>query len=417
MSLFRLPHQLVKSKRNKLIAFGIILLFSFTAIYMYSHYNAATKVKGDPMEASVQAYRVSKKDMLKKISFSGETVPIAQIDLSPKYAGKIVEVNVNLGDTVAAGQVLLVQDTMDSELTINQDQAAYDQAAADARTAESQFSSELQKAQVDYEVAQMNYNRYIVLKNEGAVSQKDLDTVYQALIAAKSTLDNLQTQNVGDTPAAIVSKQAAQAKAAYVIDSMKKQRDDLIIRAPRAGIISYRNAEVGSMAPANTKVLSITDNSGIYIDCPLSEADVASIKPGIPVSVSIESLANTYTGTITYVSPTMDTTTKTYIIRIALDNPDGSLRGGMFAQSSVKVLQRRNTLYIPKDALLEINGISKLYIITADNKIEIRQVKTGLRNDEYVEILEGLSDGDLIATSNTARLKDGTNVTIEKEVG
>ena len=89
----------------------------------------------------------------------------------------------------------------------------------------------------------------------------------------------------------------------------------------------------------------------------------------------------------------------------------------MFAQSSVKVLQRRNTLYIPKDALLEINGISKLYIITADNKIEIRQVKTGLRNDEYVEILEGLSDGDLIATSNTARLKDGTNVTIEKEVG
>jgi len=417
MSSFQLPHQVLKSKRNKLIAFGITLLLAFTAIYMYSHYNTATKVKGDLMEASVQAYRVSKKDMLKKILFSGETVPIAQIDLSPKYAGKIVEVNVNLGDSVDAGQVLLVQDTMDPELTIDQDQAAYQQAAADTRTAESQFSSELQKAQVDYEVAQMNYNRYIVLKSEGAISQKDLDTVYQALIAAKSTLDNLQTQNVGDTPAAIVSKQAAQAKAAYVIDSMKKQRDDLIIRAPRAGIISYRNAEVGSMASANTKVLSITDNSVIYIDCPLSEADVASIKPGIPVSVSIESLANTYTGTNTYVSPTMDTSTKTYIIRITLDNPDNSLRGGMFAQSSVKVLQRRNTLYVPKDALLEINGISKLYIITTNNKIEIRQVKTGLRNDEYVEILEGLSDGDLIATSNTARLKDGTNVTIEKEIG
>lgn len=417
MPSIHIPHQLLQSKRNKLIAFGIILLIAFAAIYAYSHYNAVTKVRGGTMDASVQAYRVTKKDMMRKIAFSGETVPNAQIDLAPKYAGKIVEVNVKLGDTVETGQVLLVQDTMDSDLTINQDQAAYQQAEADSRAAEASFSSSLQKAQVDYQVAEMNYNRYIVLKNEGAVSQKDLDTVYQALIAAKSTLDNLQTQNVGDVPATIASKQAAQAKAAYAVDSMVKQRDDLIIRAPRAGVVSYRNAEVGAMVTANTKVLTITDNSGIYVDCPLSESDVAAVKAGMPVAVSIESLANTYQGTITYVSPAMDTTTKTYVIRITLDNPDGTLRGGMFAQSSVNVLQRKNTLYVPKDALLELNGVSKLYIIGSDNKVQIKQVKTGLRNDEYVEILDGINDGDLIATSNTARLKDGTVVQIEKEIG
>jgi RND family efflux transporter MFP subunit len=222
---------------------------------------------------------------------------------------------------------------------------------------------------------------------------------------------------VGDVPATIASKQAAQAKAAYAVDSIVKQRDDLIIRAPRAGVVSYRNAEVGAMVTANTKVLSITDNSGIYVDCPLSESDVAAVKAGMPVAVSIESLANTYQGTITYVSPAMDTTTKTYVIRITLDNPDGTLRGGMFAQSSVDVLQRKNTLYVPKDALLELNGVSKLYVIGSDNKVQIKQVKTGLRNDEYVEILDGINDGDLIATSNTARLKDGTVVQIEKEIG
>ena len=112
----------------------------------------------------------------------------------------------------------------------------------------------------------------------------------------------------------------------------------------------------------------------------------------------------------------MDPTNKTYIVRITLSNPDNLLRGGMFAQSSLEVLQRRNTLFVPKDALVEQNGVSQLYVINPDNTIAIRTVKTGLRNDNYVEILEGLSDGEQIATTNLARLRDGVSVTIEKEI-
>ncbi len=171
------------------------------------------------------------------------------------------------------------------------------------------------------------------------------------------------------------------------------------------------------MVTANTKVLSLTDTSGMYVDCPVSETDVAAILTGMTVPVSIESLANTYSGIITYVSPAMDTTSKTYMVRITLQDPDTLLRGGMFAQSYVEVLQRKDTLYVPKDALLELNGTSKLYVIGKDDKITIKTVKTGLRNDNYVEILDGLSDGDTIAVSNLARLKDGSSVQIEKEIG
>ena len=90
----------------------------------------------------------------------------------------------------------------------------------------------------------MNYNRYAVLKNEGAISQQELDTAYQALIVAKSALDNLESQNVGDVPASVASKYAAQAKAGYTVDSLAQQLDDMTLRAPRAGVITYRNAEV-----------------------------------------------------------------------------------------------------------------------------------------------------------------------------
>lgn len=129
-------------------------------------------------------------------------------------------------------------------MSLNQDKAALEQAVADSKAAESQFGSDLQKAEVEYDTAKMNYNRYAVLKNEGAISQQELDTAYQALIVAKSALDNLESQNVGDVPASVASKYAAQAKAGYTIDSLAQQLDDMTLRAPRAGVITYRNAEV-----------------------------------------------------------------------------------------------------------------------------------------------------------------------------
>lgn len=409
-------HNLLHSSRNKLVAFGLVFLLACAGIYVISHSDRAAKSSSALTNASVQSYRAERRDMMRTISLSGQTVPLAQVDLSTKYAGNITAVYVDLGDTVEPGQVLLEQDPVDTSLQLSQNRAAWAQAAAETKSAQSQFYSDLQKAQVEYATAKMNYNRYVILKDEGAVSQKDLDTMYQALIVAKAALDNLQLQNVGDTPALIAGKQAAQAKAKYTVDSLSKQLEDLTIRAPRHGVISYRNAEAGAMAAANTKVLTITDTSGIYIDCPVAEADVAAIQPGMTVSVSVESLANTYDGTITYVSPAMDPTNKTYIVRITLSNPDNLLRGGMFAQSSLEVLQRRNTLFVPKDALVEQNGISQLYVINPDNTIAIRTVKTGLRNDNYVEILEGLSDGEQIATTNLARLRDGVSITIEKEI-
>lgn len=375
-----------KSPRAKAIAFGLIFLLTCIAIYFYSHSSAVPKVKGTAQNVSVTAYTVTRQDMKRKISLSGQTVPVAQVDISTKYAGKIADVAVNLGDVVAPGQVLLIQYTADTNLTLNQDKAALEQAVADSKAAESQFGSDLQKAEVEYDTAKMNYNRYAVLKNEGAISQQELDTAYQALIVAKSALDNLESQNVGDVPASVASKYAAQAKAGYTVDSLTQQLDDMTLRAPRAGVVTYRNAEVGAMAAANTKVLTITDTSGMYIDCFLSEADVAAIQQGMPVSVSIESLAQ----------------------------PDAKLRGGMFAQSSIDVLQKPDTLFIPKDALTEQDGKAQVCVIRPDDTIELRTVTTGLRNDDYIEITDGLDDGDVIATTNLARLKDGTTVSIEE---
>lgn len=78
------------------------------AIYLYNHSNTVQKVKSTTQNVSVTAYTVTRQDMKRKIPLSGQTVPVAQIDISTKYAGKIADVAVNLGDVVAPGQVLLI---------------------------------------------------------------------------------------------------------------------------------------------------------------------------------------------------------------------------------------------------------------------------------------------------------------------
>lgn len=72
-------------------------------------------------------------------------------------------------------------------------------------------------------------------------------------------------------------------------------------------------------------------------------------------------------------------------------------------------------MFIPKDALTEQDGKAQVCIIKGDDTVEFRTVTTGLRNDDYVEITDGLDDGDVIATTNLARLKDGTTVSIDEE--
>lgn len=408
-TLFSGPH----GSAYKLAAMGLVLLLACIAIYGISHSHQVTKVKGKNGAIPVSSYTLMRQDMNRTISLSGKTVPVSQVDITTKYAGKIAAVNVNLGDTVDPGQVLLRQDVVDATLSLQQGQAALLQATADSRAAESQFYADLKKAEVDYETAKVNYNRYQVLRDEGAVSQQELDTIYQAFVDAQAVLDNLNSQNVGSVPASIAGKYAAQDKADYAVHSLSQQIDDMTLRAPRSGVITYRNAEVGTIVPANTKVLTITDTSGMYVDCSLSEEDVAFIQVGTPVTVSIDTLSQTYDGTVTYVSPTLNDTDKTYAMRITLQNPDSLLRGGMLAESKINVLQRPDTLFVPKEALDVQNGASRVYVIKPDQTIEIRTVKTGLMNDEYVEITDGLSDGDVIARTNLARLKDGTAVTTE----
>ena len=188
----------------------------------------------------------------------------------------------------------------------------------------------------------------------------------------------------------------------------------MFIRAPRSGVIGYRNVEVGSYLTAGSKVLTLVDNSHLYVDCTLSENDAALLTTGMPVNVTIDAMGATYNGKVVYVSPAMSDESKSYSVRISLDVAKGNIKAGLFARTSLDILQRRDTLFAPKDALLSKNGKTTVFVYNPDTEtVEEREITIGLINDDEVEILTGINEGEIVAVSSIDRLKNGGRVTLE----
>jgi RND family efflux transporter MFP subunit len=124
-----------------------------------------------------------------------------------------------------------------------------------------------------------------------------------------------------------------------------------------------------------------------------------------------------YTGRIVYVSPAMDDSSKTYQVRIELGENSDIIKAGLFAHTAIDILQRRDTLFVPKAAVLSKNGRQTVFVLRDDGTAEEREVKIGLLNDDDEEIIEGLSDGDTVILSNQDKLQTGTAVDVSDSAG
>ena len=397
------------NKTKIIIAIGVIAVLIF-AFYSFKSKTVTKGKSAGDLKPAVDVLTVKHQDMMKSIMLSGKTVPVSQVDIVAKYSGKITQINVDLGQSVSQGQELIIQDTSDVNISLAQNGASLRQADADAIESNASFEASYQKAQADYQHSETNYQRYKTLFDQGAISKENLDNQEQLVTAARAALDTWSKQMASGSVATVASKQAASDKARSAVDALQNQKNDLVLRAPRAGVIGYRQAEVGTMAQTGQKLLSIVDNSNIFVDCSVSEQDIGQIVMGMPTNISIESLGKVYTGKIIYISPAMDTTTQTFTIRIALDNLDNSIKTGMFARTNIDVLLRPQTLFVPREAIISTNGSDRVYIVDSENKVTERVVKLGLRNDKSVEILSGINEGELVAVNNLSRLKTGTTI-------
>jgi Cu(I)/Ag(I) efflux system membrane fusion protein len=189
--------------------------------------------------------------------------------------------------------------------------------------------------------------------------------------------------------------------------------DYVTMRAPRTGVLVRKNIVRGSSHRAGMTLLRIADLSQVWVEADIYEGDLALIRAGMQASISLPNLNNDKRSTtISFIYPFVDAATRTARVRFELANPEGELKPDMYVEATLMaVLDER--LVVPEEAVI-ISGQSRyVFEDIGKGRFAPRKVKTGVRADGYIEIIEGLNAGDCVITSGNfliaseSRLKAG----------
>ena len=283
---------------------------------------------------------------------------------------KITEVRVNVGDRVQRGDVLAVlqADTLRAEL-----------AQAEAALAEATAGAQEAKAQSD---------RARSLQQQGFFSNAQLS----------------------QTLAADASAQARVQSARAMVQLQTVRLAQTQVRAPDAGVISARQATVGSVVGAGTELFRLIRQGRIEWRAEVTAAEIGRIQVGAPVQVKAAS-GQLLQGKVRMVAPSVDAQTRNAIVYVDLPAATGSARAGMYAQGEI-ALGQSQALTVPQSAVVVRDGFSYVYTVGADQKVSQLKVQTGRQSGDRVEVTSGLKADARVVASGGAFLNHGDTVRV-----
>jgi RND family efflux transporter MFP subunit len=240
------------------------------------------------------------------------------------------------------------------------------------------YSPELVSAQREYALA-----------SQGVQALKDADSDAQSSMKqlADASLLRLKNWDISDEQVRALSR-AGETKRS------------LTFRSPVSGIVTEKKALQGMRFMPGEALYQITDLSSVWVLADVFEQDIGLAKSGAKAKVMIAAYPDKpFDGKISYVYPTLKAETRSVQVRIELANPGQLLKPGMFAQVELAVAARNKVVTIPLSAVID-SGTRRIVLVQAgEGRFEPREVKLGARSDNYVEVLEGVQDGEQVVVS------------------
>jgi len=304
---------------------------------------------------------------------SGQLTPAREATVRAQTGGALVNLTVDRGRSVRAGQVIgrIAARDLDDAMT---------SAQAAVKSSENALT-----------VARSESARTEALVKGGALAARDLEQARNMVAGAEA--------------------QVAAAKARE--KSIWQQLDDTNVRAPISGVVSERPANAGDIVAPGTPLVTIIDPSSMRLEAAVSSDQVALVKPGAKVRFRVRGLsADEFTGTIDRLSPSADPVTRQVTIFVTLPNLGGKLIAGLFAEGRVDAETRRGVI-VPLGAVDE-SGPTPLITRIRDGKAERVPVTLGLRQSEaeLVEVTTGIAEGDVVILGAARTLAPGTPVKV-----
>ncbi len=311
-----------------------------------------------PEKLPVKSFKLVPEPLEERLATTGTIRADEHVELVSEVAGKVSAIHFQEGSRVVQGQLLLAID--DTEIRAQQARVVH-----------------------QLELAEQREKRQRELLEQGVISQQDYDSVY-------SELQVLQAE-----------QQLWEAR------QVKTQ-----IRAPFAGVIGLRYVSAGSYLTPQTLIATLQALDMVKIDFSVPEKYTSAVVPGREIAFRVKSKDQPFRGVITAIEPNVDSGTRSLTLRARCANPDHLLWPGAFADVELVVRRIEGALSVPSIAVIPELGGKKVFVVQNGVARE-RQVETGIRTADRVQILRGLAAGDEVIISGLQRLRSETAVAAE----
>ncbi len=316
---------------------------------------------GKPVEqikVPVEVATASRSAVVAAFQGTSNLVAEAEAEVVPKTGGVVLEIMVEEGDKVSAGQVLARLDSDRQRLNMKQSEA------------------NLRKLENDFKRQQEMIERKLISQDVYDRSRYDLDT----------------------------------QRASYDIAKLELSYTE--IRAPIGGVVSKRNVKVGNLIQLNQPLFKIDDFDPLEAMINVPEREMRLIKADQPVQMLVDALPDVaFAGSVARVSPVVDAATGTFRVVAQFKGDSGKLRSGMFGRVRIVYDQRSDALVVPRAALVGDNKDASVFVVDKD-VAKRRKVTLGYADGGQVEIVDGLAEGEKVVTLGQAALRDGAKVQV-----
>jgi HlyD family secretion protein len=321
--------------------------------------------------------------------------------IGPTAAGRVQSVRVDVGDPVRAGELLAEIDPVDL------DDRMRSQAAASARAQSTVVAAEAQRkdAVARHELARINARRYDELGEKRFVSHSTVESKQQELTSAQAALEAAEA-NLAAARKDLGRLDADQA-------GLRQQRQNLRLVAPRAGIVTSRDAEPGSTVVAGQAVVRLIEPDSLWVKARFDQARSQGLAAGLAAEVVPRSQpATRLAGKVVRIEPLSDSVTEERIAFIAFDRPPAGVTVGELAEVTVTAAVRQAAVAVPNAAIKQTRLGVGVWVLR-DRRPEFVKVDVGERDlDGWVEVRSGLAAGDEVVVHSDKELAAGVRVEI-----
>ncbi|OUL30697.1 efflux transporter periplasmic adaptor subunit [Nostoc sp. T09] len=370
----------------------------------------------------------------KSPEYTGTTIPFRTVSVRSQVEGRLLGMNVDVGDSIKQGQVIGQLDDALLLTALKQAEAELASLKSEVARAQTQVSNaraEVERARLEVVQAQADSQRQQQLLKQGAIAEQaaqqartQAQTAAQALRAANEQVRTEQ-QAVAAAQGRVVAQQAVVAQA-------KERRSYTRLTSPITGLVTEKVTEPGNLLQAGGEVLKIGDFNRVKVVVQVSELELAQIKLGQSVQVRLDAFPNqTFTGSVIRISPAADVTARLIPVEVVIPNINGRIGSGLLARVSFAT-QATQRVVVPQTAIQKPannqaasssagakqqpdNQNGTLFVVTDEEgkaKVTARSVTLGKKADAKVEILSGLQPGERYVVRSGKPLKDGAAVSL-----